>query len=177
MRTSIRVYLAHSEYERDRGKAFAARIERDAGCPVMVCNPFYPPGRVRPEIERLDAGERTLGDFCSDADARMIVDADLSLLETCDILVALLPQDKASVGTSCEMFFAWHDLDIPVLCSAGRLIHHSWVLSMCRCGGVYLDDDSTAEALVDYVRFFYKTNYNLSLRRISTYRPEEEHHL
>jgi nucleoside 2-deoxyribosyltransferase len=120
-----RVYLAHSVSQRKEGKIWQERIESMG---FEVINPFYPL-KPRKDIEDLDKGLDVPWNVKSPAMGRAIVHSDIALVDSCDLIVAILP-DGPTIGIPCEMFYAmeWHK---PVLTVAPpKYQGHPWILGM-----------------------------------------------
>ena len=98
----MRVYLAHSSYERELGQEVKKTLESIG---FEVLDPFVKEGSI---IHRKDVwknGKPVWNGNPSKEDCNWIVYSDLEGLLDSDIVVCIFPQDLKTFGVTCEMFF------------------------------------------------------------------------
>ena len=122
----VRIYLAHSVFERRKGRRVQRRLEEMG---YTVVNPFYPE-EAREDVRRLDEGEWTPWSIQDIEEAKQIINQDLEALKSCDLIVCLFPR-RRTVGITAEMTLAWKVYGIPVLSVVPEDMRgHPWILGM-----------------------------------------------
>ena len=138
---SVQVYLAHSVWERERGKAMQRVLEDDG---FTVFNPFYPPTGTRKEVEDLDLGIRKPWAMPEPHRAEHIVMSDLEGVRTSKLVAAIIP-DKRTIGIPCELMYAWLN-HIPIIAMTPEDMRgHPWLQHLCR--GVFTHEELFIGAL------------------------------
>jgi len=123
----MQVYLAHSVWERERGKAMQATLE---GNGFTVFNPFYPPCGPRRETADLDVGIRKPWTITDSDTAEHIVMSDLAGVRTSHLVAAIVPA-KRTIGIPCEMMYAWLN-HIPIIALVPEDMRgHPWLGHLC----------------------------------------------
>jgi len=123
----MKVYLAHSVHERDRGLAFQRELE---SCGYTVTNPF--------SIERQKVGQIVeWNDLDPDSDkgrtiAAVIISGDLGEVAQSDMIVVLMPQNDVTIGIPCEMLFAWMMRKPCYTLVSNRLYGHPWIIGLSK---------------------------------------------
>jgi len=139
----MKIYLAHSVHERDRGIKAQRKLE-ELGYEVF--NPFYPDDVIRSDIEAIDRGDIMAWDIADKPKSLDITERDLEGLRKQDIVVCLYP-DGRTVGIPCEMFFAAHVLNMPVYSVVPKdMIGHPWIVRYSKA--IFTADDD----VIDYLR-------------------------
>lgn len=122
------LYLAHSAYERERGKRIQKRLEEMG---FTVYNPFYPfdPRSSRGDVVALDKGLIVPWDIDDDKRSNVIIRADLRGVGNADFIICIFPK-RRTVGISCEMAVAWM-LHIPIYSLTPEdMRKHPWIVGM-----------------------------------------------
>lgn len=122
------LYLAHSAYERERGKRIQKRLEEMG---FKVYNPFYPfdPRSSRGDVVALDKGLIVPWDIDDDKRSNVIIRADLRGVGNADFIICIFPK-RRTVGISCEMAVAWM-LHIPIYSLTPEdMSKHPWIVGM-----------------------------------------------
>jgi nucleoside 2-deoxyribosyltransferase len=140
--TRLKVYMAHSIHERERGKNVQFILE---GAGFEVINPFDHQPR-HSFLTALDAGKVNPFNWTQPVeDHEQIVNTDLGLIASSDMVLCIYPDNK-TIGTPCEMFFAWTLHKIVVSVVPVGLEHHPWILN-CSKHVVLTDDDGILKLL------------------------------
>lgn len=119
----MQVYLAHSVWERKKGR----KIEREIkSLGYKVYNPFYPPKSKRGDIEKIDRGIIVPWNVKSKKLSNEIVRRDFKAIDSCDIVVAILPKIP-TIGIPIEMYYAKQKGKI-IIAVTKELAGHPWII-------------------------------------------------
>ena len=139
----MKIYLAHSVHERDRGKEVQKKLEAMGH---KVYNPFYPDDIIREDIEAIERGDIMPWNLVDRKKSGLVCERDLVGVRQSDILIALYPTCR-TVGIPCEMFFAGHSLHMDVYSSVPEdMVGHPWIVNYSKI--VFTSD----KELLDYVK-------------------------
>lgn len=119
---TLKVYVAHSSFERERGLQMQAVLETVG---FTVFNPFTENG----EESKLFADPKGPWHCIDELQAQRIVDRDLEAVASTDLLVALLSETHPQFGTACEVKAAY-DRRIPIYVVSTRMFYHPWIVEM-----------------------------------------------
>ena len=122
------IYLAHSVYQRTRGKQIQAALEKLG---FIVYNPFYPNDKraQRGDIEALDKGNIQPWDITDMERSKWIIEVDLRAVGNSNLIVCIYP-NRRTVGIPCEMMYAWMS-HIPIFTLVPEdMIGHPWIVGM-----------------------------------------------
>ena len=120
---SDKIYLAHSVWEREKGRKIERKLK---SLGYDVYNPFYPPTYKRNDIEELDKGMIVPWNITSKELSEKIVKRDFEGVNSCDILVAILPEIP-TIGIPIEMYYA-KERGKTVISVTKELAGHPWVV-------------------------------------------------
>jgi len=136
----LQIYLAHSVWEREKGREIEQKLK---SLGYDVYNPFYPSNYKRNDIERLDKGVVVPWNITSKELSEKIVKRDFNGVNSCDILIAILPEIP-TIGIPIEMYYAKERGKI-VIAVTKKLASHPWV--------IWLSDIivSTSKELLEYL--------------------------
>ena len=136
MNSIVRIYLAHSVFERQKGRKIQRRLV-ELG--YVVVNPFYSE-TSREDIEKVDGGKLVPWSIKDVEEARRIINQDLEALKGCDLIVCLFPR-RRTVGIMAEMTIAWKVYKIPILSVVPKdMKAHPWIMGMSERVFTSLDD-------------------------------------
>ena len=118
-------YLAHQIKFRHEIRAIQKDLEYYYG--ITLINPFY--DTERKDIERIDDGTLKNTEMTVQEKENIVL-FDLDTMNNCDGVVCIII-DHDVIGSFMEIFYAWHDLDIPVyvICPDDMIRLHPWVVT------------------------------------------------
>lgn len=118
-------YLAHQLKFRHEIRKIQKDLEYYYG--ISLINPFY--DTERNDIKRIDNGTLQNTEMTVQ-EKETVVFFDLAMIDNCDGVVCIL-LDHDVIGSFMEIFYAWHDLDIPVyvICLVDKIRLHPWVVT------------------------------------------------
>lgn len=102
----MKIYLAHPFLMRKEIRKWELEVEKNTE--IELINPFYDIKRL--DVSDVDAGKRKM----NDVDPEEIVTNDLRLIESADMVIAIL-DDVPTYGTIMEMVYA-HQMNKPIFC-------------------------------------------------------------
>ena len=147
----VKIYLAHSVHERDRGEDFQEELEKLGH---IVYNPFYPDEIIRDDIEALDKGFIQPWEVVDKEKSRAICERDLKGVRNQDIVICLFPNGR-TIGIPCEMFYAAHNLAMDVYSVVPEdMKGHPWIVNYSKL--IFYSDEELLEYIkVNRIRQFY----------------------
>jgi nucleoside 2-deoxyribosyltransferase len=116
----MKIYLAHALKERARGKE-AQKLFASRGFEVI--NPFD----KEPHLEGKTAEQ--IWTFGEKEKALQIICTDLEAIDSCDCVIALIPDEQISIGIYCEIMYAFMSKKI-VISITDKYKGHPWVLGL-----------------------------------------------
>ena len=147
----MKIYLAHSVHERDRGVRIQKKLEAMGH---SVYNPFYPDDVIRDDIEAIERGDLHPWDLIDRTKSKAVCERDLEGVRQSDIVICLYPTCR-TVGIPCEMFFAGHCLHMDVYTVTPEDMEgHPWIVNYSKV--VFTSDKDLLEYIkIAKVRSFY----------------------
>ena len=120
-----KIYLAHSGQEKTHGEHVQEILESNG---FEVTNPFH---KENPYIHDLKwVNGKVIGQLNAES-VKWIVETDLKFIDECDAVVMLYPKIPIpTIGTPCEMLYAFQKNKPIIVYTAEWCLHHPWIQHM-----------------------------------------------
>jgi len=120
-----KIYLAHSGQEKEQGEEIQHYLEIDG---FEVINPFH---KENPYIHDLKWVNGHVDGSIDEEACKWIVETDLHYIDECDAVVMIYPKVPIpTIGTPCEMLYAFQKKKPLFVYTAQWLIEHPWIKHM-----------------------------------------------
>jgi len=123
----MKIYLAHSVHERDRGLDIQKKLESYG---YTVINPFSVEKRRVGQI--VDWNDLDPNSEKGKSIAAKIILGDLGEVAQSDVIIVLMPRKDVTIGIPCEMLFAWMLRKSCYTVVPERLYGHPWVIGLSK---------------------------------------------
>lgn len=120
-----KLYLAHSGQEKEQGEHIEQLLEENG---FEVINPFH---KENPYIHDLKwMNGKVIGEL-SEESCKWIVETDFKFIDECDAVVMIYPHEPIpTIGTPCEMLYAFQKGKPIIAYTAKWCEHHPWIQHM-----------------------------------------------
>jgi nucleoside 2-deoxyribosyltransferase len=120
-----KIYLAHSGEEKERGREIQRTLEKFG---YEVQNPF---DKHNPYVKDLKWEKGRVVGRLSKESCKWVVETDLRFIDKCDAVVMVYPENSTTIGTPCEMTYAFLIAKKPlIIYTPKKFAHHPWIEHM-----------------------------------------------